>query len=389
MQIAISERIRFTEEYYFSKKLREIEQMNRQGERVINLGIGSPDRPPAEIVTQTLAEELAKPDVHGYQSYRGIPAFRQAIADWYQSSYGVSINPETEVIPLMGSKEGIMHICMTYLQSGDACLIPDPGYPTYKAAVSISGAQAIPYTLTADNNWLPDLQKIEQECDLESVKLMWLNYPHMPTGARASKACFEALISFARKHNILLCHDNPYSFILTEEPLSILAIPGAMDCALELNSFSKTFNMAGWRLGMILGCSERLQEVMRFKSNMDSGMFFPMQQAAVQALSLGKTWYTELNAVYKARRAIVYQLMDTLGCHYDGDQVGLFVWAAIPDHYTDAFDLCDQVLEKCRVFITPGGIFGSAGNAYIRISLCSPEEELSRALHKLSALKNN
>lgn len=388
MQIEISERVQFTDEYYFSKKLREIEEMNRQGDRVINLGIGSPDLPPADIVTKTLADELKKPDVHGYQSYRGIPRFRQAVANWYQTKYGVIVDSETEIIPLMGSKEGIMHICMTYLQKGDACLVPNPGYPTYSAAVNISGAKVISYDLTSENNWLPDLKALERSHDLREVKLMWLNYPHMPTGALAPATFFRELVAFCQKHQILVCHDNPYSFILTEKPISLLSTPGALDCALELNSFSKTFNMAGWRLGMMLGRAKRLQEVMRFKSNMDSGMFYPLQVAAVEALNLDDSWYTTTNTVYKERRALVYQLLDMLGCNYDRNQVGLFVWALIPKTYMDGYSLCDQVLEDCRVFITPGGIFGSNGEQYIRVSLCSPQKELRLAIKRLSNLTN-
>lgn len=386
MQIGISDRIQFTEEYYFSTKLREIEQLNRHGERVINLGIGSPDLPPADTVIKTLAEELGKPGVHGYQSYRGIPPFREAIANWYKTKYGVTLDSESEIIPLMGSKEGIMHICMTYLQEGDACLVPNPGYPTYRAAVTISGAKAISYDLTADSNWLPDLKKLEKDHDLKKTKLMWLNYPHMPTGATTSKAFFRELVDFAQKHEILLCHDNPYSFILTEEPVSLLSTPGALDCALELNSFSKTFNMAGWRLGMIIGGAKRLQEIMRFKSNMDSGMFYPLQVAAVEALNLNDSWYSEVNAIYKDRRELVYSLLDVLGCTYDRSQVGLFIWASIPKGYLNGYTLCDQVLENCRVFITPGGIFGSNGEQYIRVSLCSPEKELRLAIKRLSKL---
>lgn len=386
MQIDIANRIKFTEEYYFSKKLREIDELNRRGKSVINLGIGSPDLPPADIVIKTFTEELGKPNVHGYQSYRGIPAFRKAAAQWYNQHYSVSIDPEKEVLPLMGSKEGIMHVCMTYLQAGDACLIPNPGYPTYKAAVMISEATPVAYALTAENNWLPDLKLIERENDLSKVKMMWLNYPHMPTGAQAPNAFLHELVGFAQKHNILLCHDNPYSFILTEHPSSLLSIPGALDCSIELNSFSKSFNMAGWRLGMLLGREKRLQEIMRFKSNMDSGMFYATQSAAVAALSLSQEWYTNLNKTYQTRRKIVFQILDILGCSYDIHQVGLFVWAKIPESANDGYALCDQILNECAVFITPGGIFGSRGDRYIRISLCSSDDQLREAVHRIAML---
>lgn len=357
--------------------------MNRNGEKVLNLGIGSPDLPPHPAVIATLQEYATKPDTHAYQSYKGVLPFRKAIADWYQRFYGVTVDPDKEVLPLMGSKEGILHICMTYLQDGDEALIPDPGYPAYASAVRLSGATSRTYTLSSENGWLPDLDALGNE-DLSRVKLMWVNYPHMPTGTVAPEGFFEALVDFARQHNILLCHDNPYSFILNEHPQSLLAVPGALDIAIELNSLSKSANMAGWRIGTLLAAEQRIQEILKFKSNMDSGMFLPAQMAAATALSLGKDWYDELNATYRTRRELVYQLMDILECAYDSEQVGLFVWAKIPPRYRDAYELSDAILQQARVFITPGGIFGEAGNTYIRISLCAPAATFQQAIDRIS-----
>lgn len=381
MKNQIADRLKNTDEYYFSKKLREIEKMNLQGKRVLNLGIGSPDLAPPSVVVETLVKEAQVPTNHGYQNYKGILPFRQAIADWYGRYYGVSLDAETEVLPLMGSKEGIMHICMTYLQEGDECLIPNPGYPSYQSAVRISGAKPLFYELSEENNWLPDLNELEK-LNLDKVKMMWINYPHMPTGGTASLDFFEKLIAFAKKNEILICHDNPYSFIMTEKPFSLLSIPGAIEVALELNSFSKTFNMAGWRMGMLIASEERISQVLRFKSNMDSGMFLPLQKAAIKALSIGEEWYKNLNEVYRKRRLKVFELLDLLDCTYNKNQVGLFVWASIPKRYHDGYALSDEVLHSANVFITPGGIFGSAGNRYIRISLCSDEAVLDLAIQR-------
>ncbi|WP_257656390.1 pyridoxal phosphate-dependent aminotransferase [Parapedobacter lycopersici] len=383
MQIHVAGRLQHTEEYYFSKKLREIDQLNQNGEKVINLGIGSPDLPPHPSVIQTLSEYAEQPNTHGYQNYRGIPALRQAIGDWYSRYYGVSLDPAKEILPLIGSKEGIVHVCMTYLQAGDEALIPNPGYPTYASAVRLSEATAIPYTLDAGRNWLPDLDVLAK-LDLSRVKLMWLNYPHMPTGAAAPASFFGELVAFAKQHQILLCHDNPYSFILNEQPQSILAVDGALEVAIELNSLSKSGNMAGWRVGMLAAAEERINEIVRFKSNMDSGMFLPVQLAAAKALSLGPDWYASLNETYRNRRKKVYQLLDGLGCVYNRDQVGLFVWAHIPGGYADGYALSDEILQKARVFITPGGIFGSGGDAYIRVSLCATEETFDTAINRIT-----
>ncbi len=381
--IATSKRLEGIGEYYFSQKLREIDSLNKQGKNIINLGIGSPDLPPHPDVIKILQEEAAKPDVHAYQNYKGSPVLRHAISDWYQRWYKVDLNPDTEILPLIGSKEGIMHICMTYLNEGDQALLPNPGYPTYRSAVKLAGASAIDYDLTEEKNWFPDFEALEKK-DLSKVKLMWVNYPHMPTGQLADQQMFERLIAFGKKHNILICHDNPYSFILNETPLSLLSIEGAKDIVIELNSLSKSHNMAGWRIGMLCGAKERIDEVIRFKSNMDSGMFLPLQLAAAKALSLGKDWFDDLNKVYRERRKKVFQLLDHLQCQYDTNQVGLFVWAKIPGSYKDGYALRDEILYESNVFLTPGGIFGKAGEQYIRISLCGSIEKFEEAIKRIS-----
>ncbi|UYQ93944.1 aminotransferase class I/II-fold pyridoxal phosphate-dependent enzyme [Chitinophaga horti] len=386
MQISVASRLQHTEEYYFSKKLREIEMMNKAGANVINLGIGSPDLPPHASVVAALSEHAQLPNTHAYMGYKGVPALRQAIADWYQKFYDVQLDPETEVLPLIGSKEGIMHICMTFLEKGDQALIPDPGYPTYHSAVQLSGATPVTYKLSADNNWEPDLAALAKT-DLSKVKLMWVNYPHMPTGAQATPGFFEKLIAFAKAHNILLCHDNPYSFILNDQPKSLLSVPGAREVVLELNSLSKSSNMAGWRVGMLAGKAEWIADVLRFKSNMDSGMFQPVQMAAVKALELGKEWYDELNKIYRGRRTKVFELLDLIGAKYDTNQVGMFVWAQIPAGYADGYAVSDEVLQKAKVFITPGGIFGENGKGYIRVSLCKGEKVFSEAIERIKASK--
>lgn len=385
MQIQIAQRLQHTEEYYFSRKLREIDELNRAGANVINLGIGSPDLPPHPTVIEVLQQQAVKDHVHAYQSYKGVPILRKAMADWYQRYYAVSLDPDTELLPLMGSKEGILHICMTFLQEGDEVLIPNPGYPTYRSAAQLSGATCVEYDLTAAHHWLPDLEELATR-DLRKVKLMWINYPHMPTGARADRAFFEKLIAFARRHQLLLCHDNPYSFILNEHPQSLLSIPGAKEVALELNSLSKSHNMAGWRVGMLSGRSDLIAEVLRFKSNMDSGMFLPVQLAAAAALQLDKEWYVELNKIYEARREKVFSLLDLLGCRYQRHQAGMFVWAEVPSAYPDGYVLSDEILREAKVFITPGGIFGSNGNAFVRVSLCKDVDLLEEARHRIQVV---
>ncbi|TWW00980.1 pyridoxal phosphate-dependent aminotransferase [Chitinophaga pinensis] len=382
MNLQVAKRLQQTEEYYFSKKLREIDEMNKAGAKVINLGIGSPDLPPHPSVISTLHEYAQKPDTHAYQGYKGIPALRKAMADWYQRFYGVSLDPEKEVLPLIGSKEGIMHICMTYLQEGDEALVPNPGYPTYRSAVNLSGATVVDYDLEEKNGWLPDLDALAKR-DLSKVKLMWVNYPHMPTGARFNEEFAHKLIAFAQQHNILICHDNPYSFILNKQPQSLLQTPGAREVVLELNSLSKSSNMAGWRVGMLVGKQEWINEVLRFKSNMDSGMFQPLQMAAVKALELGPEWYAELNGIYEGRRRKVFELLELLNCTFDKNQVGLFVWAKIPAEAKDGFALTDAILQQAQVFITPGGIFGSNGNGYIRVSLCKDEKVFDEVLDRI------
>ncbi len=379
----IARRMEGVSEYYFSQKLREIEFLNKEGRNIINLGIGSPDLPPHPDVIRTLQEEAGKPGVHGYQGYKGIPALREAFADWYQRWYQVSLDPETEILPLMGSKEGIMHICMTYLNEGDEVLIPDPGYPTYASAVKLAGGRSVSYCLKEERNWYPDLEALAAT-DLSKVKLMFVNYPHMPTGQPVSAGLFEDLVRFAKQNHLLLVHDNPYSFILNDHPVSLLTVPGAREVVLELNSLSKSHNMAGWRIGMLCGSKERVNEVLRFKSNMDSGMFMPLQLAAAKALSLGSDWYSHINGIYLERRNKVYRILDILGCSYALSQVGLFVWAKIPDHYEDAYVLSDEVLYGASVFLTPGGIFGSQGNRYIRISLCGDLSRFDQAITRLS-----
>ena len=382
----VASRLAGIEEYYFSTKLREIDLMNKAGKQVINLGIGSPDLPPHPGVIKTLQEEAMKPNQHGYQNYKGSPVLRNAISNWYKKWYHVELNPDTEILPLMGSKEGIMHICMTYINDGDTVLIPNPGYPTYKSAAMIAGANVHAYTLKKENSWFPDLEELERT-GLEKVRLMFVNYPHMPTGQLPTKEMFEQLIAFAKKHRILICHDNPYSFILNDQPISLLSFEGAKEVVIELNSLSKSHNMAGWRIGMLCGAAKRIEEVLRFKSNMDSGMFLPMQLAAAKALELGQDWHDSVNAVYNKRRRKVFELLEILGCSYDSNQAGLFVWAAIPVTYKDGFELSDKVLNDSNVFITPGGIFGSAGGSYIRVSLCATEEKLAEAINRVKTKK--
>jgi len=382
MQMKTAARLEGIGEYYFSQKLREIDMLNKEGKDIINLGIGSPDLPPHPDVIRVLQETAAQPNVHAYQSYKGSPVLRKAVSNWYKKWYSVELDPETEILPLIGSKEGIMHICMTYLDEGDQALIPNPGYPTYSSAVKLAGGTPVTYHLSAEHNWQPDLKALAAT-DLSKVKLMWVNYPHMPTGQLPSASFFEELIDFARQHHILICHDNPYSFILNEKPVSLLTVPGAKEVVLELNSLSKSSNMAGWRVGMLSASKERIDEVLRFKSNMDSGMFLPVQLAAAKALELGKDWYDSVNAVYAQRREKVFELLNLLNCHYSTQQVGMFVWAKIPPTYADGFALSDEVLYGAAVFITPGGIFGDAGKEYIRVSLCGSVEKFEEAIRRI------
>ena len=379
-----SKRLEGIGEYYFSQKLREIDALNKDGKNIINLGIGSPDLAPHPDVIKTLQEEAVKPNVHGYQSYKGSPVLRNAISEWYQRWYNVELNADTEILPLIGSKEGIMHICMTYLDKGDEVLVPNPGYPTYQSAVKLAGGNCVSYKLTAKNKYEPDFEKLESK-KLGKVKIMFVNYPQMPTGQLPSQELFEKLIAFGKKHGILIVHDNPYSFILNDNPKSLLLVEDAKDCVIELNSLSKSHNMAGWRVGMLCGSKQRIDEVLRFKSNMDSGMFLPVQLAAATALKLGKEWQSEVNAIYKERQEKVFALLKTLGCKFSKEQAGLFVWAKVPGKYKDGFALSDEVLYGSNVFITPGGIFGDAGNNYVRVSLCAPVAKFEEAIRRIQA----
>ena len=381
-----SRRLEGIGEYYFSQKLREIDELNKQGKNIINLGIGSPDLPPHPDVIKTLQEESAKPNVHAYQSYKGSPVLRKAISDWYRKWYDVELNPDTEILPLIGSKEGIMHICMTYLEKGDEVLVPNPGYPTYRSAVKLAGGKCVDYNLKEKNNYEPDFNKLSKK-KLGKVKLMFVNYPQMPTGQTPSKELFEKIVAFGKENNILVIHDNPYSFILNAEPMSLLSVEGAKEVVMELNSLSKSHNMAGWRVGMLCGAKERIDEVLRFKSNMDSGMFLPVQLAAAKALTLGKEWQDEVNSIYKARREKVFEMLDLQKCKYSRQQVGLFVWAKIPSTYKDGYELSDEILYNSNVFITPGGIFGDGGEKYIRVSLCGSIERFEEAKARIQNSK--
>ena len=378
-----SKRLEGIGEYYFSQKLREIDELNKQGKNIINLGIGSPDRPPHPDVIRTLQDESAKPNVHAYQSYKGSPVLRKAISEWYKKWYNADLDPATEILPLIGSKEGIMHICMTYLNKGDEVLVPNPGYPTYRSAVMLAGGKCRDYKLTEKNHNEPDFDKLSKK-GLKKVKLMFVNYPQMPTGQLPSRDLFEKLVAFGKENDILIIHDNPYSFILNEKPMSLLSIEGAKDCVIELNSLSKSHNMGGWRVGMLCGAKDRIDEVLRFKSNMDSGMFLPVQLAAAKALTLGKEWHDEVNQVYNERRLKVFELLELLNCKFSKEQAGLFVWARIDRRFKDCYDCSDYILHNCNVFITPGGIFGSAGEKYIRVSLCATAEKIEDAINRIN-----
>jgi len=382
MKVKPAERTNTVQEYYFSAKLRQIDQMRRSGIDVINLGIGSPDMPPPPAAVKRLTEEAAKPNVHGYQSYNGVPEFRKALAGWYFRYFGVTLDPENEILPLIGSKEGIMHISMAFVNPGDEVLVPDPGYPSYSSVTRLVGGVVRTYDLLEKNDWLPDFIALENT-DLSNVKLMWVNYPNMPTGRKASPALFERLVKFAVRHRILVCNDNPYSFILNNQFTSILVADGAKDIALELNSLSKSHNMAGWRLGMVAGHSEYISSVLKVKSNMDSGMFLPVQLAAAEALLQGNEWYESINSVYARRRKIAGEIMNLLGCNYDTEQTGMFLWGRINERFRNGAELSDQVLEISNVFITPGFIFGKNGDNYVRISLCTREEILEKAKERI------
>lgn len=376
----VAHRLHTVEEYYFSRKLKEVRALLSDGAPVINLGIGSPDLPPDPSVVSALKQSLSNPSAHKYQSYQGLPELRQAISSFYKKNYNVLLDAETEILPLMGSKEGIMHISMAYLNEGDAVLIPNPGYPTYSSVTKLMGATPIFYDLNAESQWQPNVSVLEQ-MNLSKVKLMWVNYPHMPTGTLGSEDHLRALVEFAKKHNILLVNDNPYSFILNDNPKSIFNIEGAKDVCLELNSLSKSFNMAGWRVGMLSGAAHHITNVIKVKSNMDSGMFYGVQQGAIAALNVSKSWFEHLNAVYSKRRALVWQLAAQLECIFDKNTAGMFVWAKLPEGI-DAEQFIDNLLIEKNIFIAPGTIFGSNGAGYVRFSLCAPEESIKEAINR-------
>ncbi len=388
INISPAHRVQQVKEYYFSKKLKEIAELNAKGANIISLGIGGPDRPPHEDVITALCEDASRSDSHGYQPYVGLPELRNAFANWYKNNYNVELDPATEIQPLIGSKEGILHTTLAFINPGDGVLLPNPGYPTYTSVSRLAEAELYTYDLTEENNWEPDFEALEK-LPLEKIKLMWVNYPHMPTGRKASINLFKKLIDFGRKHNIVIVNDNPYSFILNDQPLSILSIEGAKDIAIEMNSLSKSHNMPGWRIGMLASNPTFIQWILKVKSNIDSGQFRPMMKAAVKALEQGKEWYDEVNKTYAKRRLIAEEIMNTLGCHFDKTQSGLFLWGRIPDNEESSEALADRILYNASVFITPGFIFGSNGNRYVRISLCAKEEKMQEALQRIKQMINN
>ena len=377
----VANRLNTVQEYYFSKKLREVRALASGGKPIINMGIGSPDLQPPNEVIEAIKKAVDVEGAHKYQSYQGLPEFREAVADFYKANYEVEVSPNDEILPLMGSKEGILHISMAFLNKGDQVLIPNPGYPTYTSVTNLVEATPVFYELTSENNWEPDFEQLEKE-DVSNIKMMWVNYPHMPTGAKATEALFEKLIAFGKKHQILIINDNPYSFVLNNNPQSILKLRGAKETALELNSLSKSFNMAGWRVGMLLGASSFLKEVLKVKTQMDSGMFYGIQQGAIAALKVSSTWFTAMNTVYEKRRKLVWKIADTLGCSYSKDTTGMFVWAKTPKG-VEAESMVDDLLYNKSIFIAPGSIFGSNGEGYIRFSLCVPEDKIKEALERL------
>ncbi len=378
-----AERLNLVQEYYFSRKLKEVAQLNAEGKDIISLAIGSPDMPPSEQTIETLCEVARQPHTHGYQPTMGTPELREAMARFYKRWYNVELDPKTEIQPLIGSKEGILHVTLTFVNPGDKVLVPNPGYPTYTSLSKLLGADIVNYDLREDNGWQPDFEQLEQ-MDLSRVKLMWTNYPNMPTGGNARRETYERLVRFAKEHNIVVVNDNPYSFILNEHPLSLLQIDGAKDCCIEFNSMSKSHNMPGWRVGMCATNAQFIQWILKVKSNIDSGTFRGIQLAAAAAYDNSEEWHREANiATYSRRRKYAEQIMDALGCSYDPEQVGMFLWGKIPDKYNNVEELTERVLHENRVFITPGFIFGSNGNRYIRISLCAKEEKIKEALERI------
>ncbi len=378
-----AERLSLVSEYYFSRKLKEVAQLNAEGKDIISLAIGSPDMPPSEKTVEKLAEVARQANAHGYQPTMGTPELRTAMADFYKRWYGVDLDPKTEVLPLIGSKEGILHVTLAFVNPGDEVLVPNPGYPTYTSLSTILGAKIVNYNLREDNGWQPDFDELET-MDLSRVKLMWTNYPNMPTGGNARMETYERLVRFAKEHNIVVVNDNPYSFILNDNPMSLLQVEGAKDCCIEFNSMSKSHNMPGWRVGMCMSNPTFISWILKIKSNVDSGTFRGIQLAAVEALNNDAEWHHQANiTTYSARRKYAEQIMDVLGCSYDKSQVGMFLWGRIPDSYADVEDLTEKILHEARVFITPGFIFGSNGKRYIRISLCAKEEKLAEALQRI------
>ena len=386
-----AERLKLVSEYYFSRKLKEVAQMNAEGKDIISLAIGSPDMPPSQQTIDKLCEVANRPDAHGYQPTMGTPELRNAMADFYQRWYGVELNPQTEIQPLIGSKEGILHVTLAFVNPGEQVLVPNPGYPTYTSLSKILGAEIVNYNLLENNllennGWQPDFEALEK-MDLNKVKLMWTNYPNMPTGGAARMETYERLVAFAQKHQIVVVNDNPYSFILNEKPMSLLQVPGAKECCIEFNSMSKTHNMPGWRVGMLASNAQFVQWILKIKSNIDSGTFRGIQLAAAEAYRNDPEWHREANInTYRRRRAVAEKIMTTLGCSYDPNQVGMFLWGKIPAHYSNAEELTERVLHEARVFITPGFIFGSNGERYIRISLCAKEDKLEAALQRIEAI---
>lgn len=386
-QIQVADRLGEVKEYYFSKKLAQVDAMRRAGHDVINLGIGSPDLPPHPSVIEALYNGAQDAHTHGYASYKGERVLLEAVAEWYADRYGVELDAETEVLTLYGSKEGLAFLCQAYINPGDKVLVPNPGYPAYAAAVRLAGGVVDHYLLTEENGWMPDFDALEMS-DLTGVKMMFLNYPHMPTGTAPVPGLFERFVEFARRHNILLVHDNPYSFIRNDAPQSLLAVPGAREVAVELNSLSKSQNMAGWRVGVMVGRADILATVLRYKSNLNNAMFVPMQRAAAVALRLGDEWYESVNRTYRSREALAVKILETLGCSVRPGQMGLFEWGRLPESVlasgVDCYGFIDKILDEKHVFITPGGIFGSGGDRYVRVSLCADEAMLQRALERLA-----
>ena len=387
-EIIPADRVAEIKEYYFSAKLRELAKLNAEGADIISLGIGGPDRAPHESVITVLRKEATKEGNHSYQSYVGLPELREAFASWYHEKYGVELDPATEILPLIGSKEGVMHISLTFLNPGDGVLVPDPGYPTYTSVSKLVGAKIFTYDLKEENDWLPDFDALEK-LPLEDIKLMWVNYPHMPTGRRADMDTFRKLVEFAKKHGIVLAHDNPYSFILNRQPTSILQVPGAMDVTVELNSLSKSHNMAGWRVAMAASNPTFISWILKVKSNIDSGQFKPVMLAASEALKLGDDWYDELYGVYEERRKLAEEIMEELNCSYDPKQSGLFLWGKVPNSVESGQKLADDLFYNSKVFVTPGFIFGKNGDRYIRISLCAKPEKLKEALRRIKQREKN